>query len=46
MARQLKKLPCKQSTREDFEFAIQEINFLLNFDDKDQDASNGKFTEM
>jgi hypothetical protein len=29
-----------------FEFAIQEINFLLNFDDKDQDASNGKFTEM
>lgn len=29
-----------------FEFAIQEINFLLSYDDKDQDASNGKFTEM
>ena len=29
-----------------FEFAISEIEFLLNYDDKDQDASNGKFTEM
>lgn len=29
-----------------FEFALSEISFLLNYDDKDQDASNGKFTEM
>ena len=32
--------------KEGFEFALQEIDFLLNFDDKEQDASTGKFTEM
>lgn len=29
-----------------FEFAISEIEFLLNYDDREQDASTGKFTEM
>jgi hypothetical protein len=32
--------------KEGFEFALQEIDFLLNFDDKEQDPSAGKFTEM
>ena len=29
-----------------FEFAISEIEYLLDFDDREQDASAGKFTEM
>lgn len=32
--------------KEGFEFALQEIDYLLNFDDKEQDPSAGKFTEM
>lgn len=32
--------------KEGYEFALSQIDLLLNFDDKEDDPSSGKFTEM
>jgi hypothetical protein len=32
--------------KEGYEFALSQIDFLLNFDDKEEDPSSGKFTDM
>jgi hypothetical protein len=32
--------------KEGYELALSQIEYLLNFDDKEDDPSSGKFTEM